>query len=150
MPAEFDVLAGQVFDECRDRRLVCLSALVEVGEVEGQRSRIVVTGSVSLQRAAQDPIPSLRHDEDVAVCVPRPLQLSATCGVSADQVCEAIPVHDAYVVAPVAFPCGAHEFLAVLAVSVGHSLAGEIAMHEDCDLAGKVRLPARAELFGYV
>ncbi|MCX4769255.1 MULTISPECIES: hypothetical protein [unclassified Streptomyces] len=150
MSAEFDVLACQVLDECRDSRLVCFRALVEVGKVECRCARLVATDSVLLKRAAQDPVSSLRKDKDVVVDAVCPLQLSAARGMSVDQVSEAIPVHDAYVVSPVAFPCGAHELLAVLAVRVGHGLAGEIAMYEDCDLAGEIRVPACAKLLGYL
>ncbi|MFE7510644.1 hypothetical protein ACFU8I_05360 [Streptomyces sp. NPDC057540] len=80
----------------------------------------------------------------------RPLELSAARGMSADQVREAVPVHDTYVVAPIAPLRRAHQLLAVLPVRVGHCLAGEVAMDEDSDLAGEVRLPARAELLGHL
>jgi hypothetical protein len=117
-------------------------------EVERQRTRLTMADSVSLKRAAQDPVSTLGKNEDVIVAALSLLQLSAARGISTDQVSEAIPIHDAYVVSTVAFPCGSHELLAVLPVRVSHHLACEIAMDEDSDLAGEVRLPARAELLG--
>ncbi|MFD5779712.1 hypothetical protein [Streptomyces sp. NPDC126933] len=106
--------------------------------------------SVLLKRASQDAISSLRKDEDVIVAALRPLQLSAACGVSANQVSEAVPVHDTYVVSSIAPIRSGHQLLAVLPLCVGYSLAGEIAMDKDRDLAGEVGLPVCTELFGYL
>ncbi|MFC9819559.1 hypothetical protein ACFWG6_29910 [Streptomyces erythrochromogenes] len=49
----------------------------------------------------------------------------------------------AVAVALLAFPCGEDEFLAVLPVRVGYELTGEIAVDDDGDLAGEVRLGIR-------
>ncbi|WP_420078783.1 hypothetical protein ACN6AT_05930 [Streptomyces sp. JL4002] len=150
MPAYLDLLVGQVLDESGDGCLVSPGAPVEVIEVERQGSGSVLPDLALMKGTAQDPVSGAGEDEDAVVRALSPLQLSVGRGISIDQVDESVPIHHAYVMSLLAFPCGEGEFLAVLPVSVGYELTGEITVDDDGDLSGEVRLGIRTELLDHL